>query len=401
MPDVPTTETLRRCPLFASFAEDELAELAADAQTIHPATEEMVCREGEAGDSIFLVVSGSVRITHTTEKGLDQAITLLGPGACLGEMALLDGGSRSATAIAARPSTLLRVDRESLERLFLCRPGARIKFLDEGVRLLSERLRSSNRRYWDLADRSVREQMEASESRSRLLSLVSHELRTPLTAIKAAAQLIRRGADGQEGAFASKIVRETDRLRVLTEDLIALCLLQSGATVAEASELDLRDALNDLTKSHGRRTDRKDVSLEIGELVEARVLAERGLLGRALHHLVDNAVRHSPPNGTVRVELWTDDSEVLRLRIVDAGRGIDPVTLDRLRQSFVQDQNPLNRDIEGLGIGLPLAHEVMAALGGSLSFEASASGGTIVTMSLPRAEALEAAGTESHLGERR
>lgn len=386
MPNEVLTETLRRCPLFASFTDEELGELANRAQTIDCAAEEAVCQEGEEGDSLFLIMNGSVRVTHTTEKGLDQPITLLGPGACLGEMALLDGGARSATAIAARPSTLLRVGRESLDRFFERRPEARIKYLEEGVRILSDRLRSSNRRYWDLADRSVQARMDASESRSRLLSLVSHELRTPLTAIKASAQLICRGAPGREAAFAGKIVTETDRLRVLIEDLIALCLLQSGMVAGDASELELSSLIAAVVKEISGRTEPSDVSITVEKSAETIVFADRGLLGRALHHLVENAVRFSPAGGSVRIELDTGSSGTASVHISDQGPGIEPAALETLRRSFVQDQNPLNRDVEGLGIGLPLAYEIMAAVGGSLSIDSSPGRGTRVTAALPRVE---------------
>jgi signal transduction histidine kinase len=302
-------------------------------------------------------------------------------------MALLDGGARSATAIAARPSTLLRVSGESLDQLFRDLPGARTKYLGDGVRILSERLRSSNRRYWDLADRSVRAQMEASESRARLLSLVSHELRTPLTAIKACAQLIHRGAAGREPEFAAKIVRETDRLRVLTEDLIALCLLQSGMGAGEESELDLQSLIAEVTSEISGRADGASVSV-VEELADATVVADRGLLRRAVHHIVENAVRFSPPGGSVRVELDHEDTGAARIRVSDRGPGVDPEALERLRRSFVQDQDPLNRDVEGLGIGLPLAHEVMKALGGSLTVDASPGEGTRVTLVLPALGAL-------------
>lgn len=380
-------EALRRCVLFRSYREPELRILAESARTLKYEAGDVVCRQGEEGDSLLIIVSGSVRVTQATEKGLEQAIALLGPGACFGEMALLDAGTRSATATATRPSTLVRVGLETLDAVSRRHPEARIKFLEQGVRMLSGRLRSANQRYWDLANRSVQTRMNVSESRSRLLSLVSHELRTPLTVIKASAQLITRGAEGQETAFADKIVRETGHLQVLIEDLIALCLLQSGAGAGDATELDAAGLVAEVVKELSSLAERSGVGVTVRPSeASSTILADKGLLRRALRHLVENAIKFSPVGGDVRIEIDAGPPGRARIRIIDQGRGIDAASLERLRQSFVQDQSPLNRDVEGLGIGLPLAYEVVAALGGSLSADSAEGRGTQFILDLPRVE---------------
>ncbi len=361
--------------------------LAESARAIEYGAGDVVCREGEAGNCLFLILSGSVHVTHATEKGVEQAIALLGPGECFGEMALLDGGPRSATATATRLSTLVRVGLETLDSVSARHPETRVKFLEQGVRILSDRLRASNQRYWDLANRSVQAQMNVSESRSRLLSLVSHELRTPLTVIKASAQLITRGARGHETAFAGKIVRETDHLQVLVEDLIALCLLQSGAGVGEATELDASDLIADVVRELSSLAERSGVVVAVQQYgASSTILADRSLLRRALRHLVENAVKFSPAGSDVRIELDAGPPGTARIRIIDQGDGIDTASLERLRQSFVQNQTPLNRDVEGLGIGLPLAYEVVEALGGSLSVDCVEGRGTQFTLDLPGVE---------------
>ena len=178
-------------------------------------------------------------------------------------------------------------------------PETRTKFLENGVLLLSSRVRSSNSRYWDLAERSIHKQMEVAQSRSRLWSLVSHELRTPLTIIKSSAQLLRRGAAEHQERFAEKIVCQTDHLQLLIEDLIALCLLQSGVGISEAKEIDVMELVNEICKQMER--DGVQISVVKRDPL-APIVAERSLLHRAIRHLVDNAVKFSPPGSEVRVE---------------------------------------------------------------------------------------------------
>jgi signal transduction histidine kinase len=380
-------DLLRGCSLFGSFDQRELRELEKTLQIVDFSPGEFVCREGESGDRMFLIVTGRVRITHAAGGDREQAIALLGPGACIGEMAFLDGGRRSASVVATRSSKLVVVGHESLEAVAERYPASRVKFLKEGVRVLSERLRASNQRYWDLADRSVKTQIHVAESRSRLLSLVSHELRTPLTVIKVAAQAIERGACGHERGFAGKIARESDHLRVLVEDLTALCLLQSGAGAGDGTELDASELVAEVVKELSGLAERSGVVIKANfRNGSSVVLADRGLLRRALYHLIQNAVKFSPPREEVSVDLDVSRAGMTRIQIRDHGDGIDVASLERLKKSFIQNQDPLNRDVEGLGIGLPLACEVVEVLGGRLSAESAPGEGTLVIVELPRME---------------
>ena len=229
--------------------------------------------------------------------------------------------------------------------------------------------------------------MEVAQSRSRLWSLVSHELRTPLTIIKSSAQLLRRGGAEHQERFAEKIVCQTDHLQLLIEDLIALCLLQSGVGISEAKEIDVMELVNEICKQMER--DGVQISVVKRDPL-APIVAERSLLHRAIRHLVDNAVKFSPPGSEVRVELATGPSETTRISIVDEGEGISSDALERLKQSFVQEQDPLNRDVDGLGIGLSLGgHEIVSAHGGRLSVDSTGGRGSRFTVEIPRVQGAE------------
>jgi len=115
---------------------------------------------------------------------------------------------------------------------------------------------------------------------------------------------------------------------------------------------------------------------------DAMVAADRSLVRRALRHLVDNAVKFSS-EGEIVIEARAGAGGVCRLSVRDHGIGIEAGALGRLSSSFVQEQDPHNRDVEGLGIGLALVTEVAKVHGGRLIVESTPGVGSLFALELP------------------
>ncbi len=374
---------LKGCALFSALDEPELRELALSATLVQAGEGVTLFRQGEPGETLYIIVSGTVRLSWTTELGFEQPIAVHGASSCFGEMAVLDGEPRSATAVVVRPTMLLRVDRGDLEEAFQRHPSLRERFLRQSIRMISSRLRSANESYWRLAGRSLRARAEAAQARSRLAALMSHEFRTPLTVIKSSAQRMRFRAPNAEDSLIERIVRQCARLEVLVEDLIALALLQSTTALQELADVDLSEVAAEVGVEMSGPARQKGLWLSLkSESGLPVVVADRFLVRRALRHLVDNAVKFSS-EGEIVIETGLGADGLCRLSVRDNGIGIDPLDLERLSSTFIQDQDPHNRAVEGLGIGLALVREIARSHGGRLMVQSFRGAGSHFVIELP------------------
>jgi hypothetical protein len=125
---------LKGSQLFRDFPGNDLAGIASLAEVVHLEPEEVVFEQGAVGDAFYMVVRGAVRISRGTHE-----LALLGPREGFGEMAILDQETRSATAAAAEATTLLRIERDSFDRLIEQNPA-----VARGIyRVLNRRLRNT------------------------------------------------------------------------------------------------------------------------------------------------------------------------------------------------------------------------------------------------------------------
>ena len=135
---------LRQVALFAGLDEAELSKIAeiSREQRFHPG--QTIFKEGEPGNRLFLILEGDVRISRDIPGSGEEALAVLKPGACFGEMAVFDRSERSTDAISNGGCRLLTISRADLEIVLDLDPELAAKVLRAMVRLLSVRLRATN-----------------------------------------------------------------------------------------------------------------------------------------------------------------------------------------------------------------------------------------------------------------
>lgn len=141
-----STQFLRDSPLFRDLDETERAQVLVIGQVRNFPAEQVIFREGEAGDGLYIVIDGSVRISKHTASG-EEALAVLEPNAFFGEMALVDFSPRAADAVANVPTETFFIPLQDLRALIAANHGIALKVLYALCEVLTQRLRDTNDRY--------------------------------------------------------------------------------------------------------------------------------------------------------------------------------------------------------------------------------------------------------------
>ena len=210
----------------------------------------------------------------------------------------------------------------------------------------------------------------------RFTADAAHELRTPLTALRGGIEIAlraERSPDEYRRVLASSI-EEVDHLIRLAEDLLLLSRSTVGLTAAR-QPVDLEALCLEALELGVRLAKGKGVTVSMGATAPAMVQGDSGALRRALLNLVDNAVKYTPPGGSVVISLGRTQESVA-LVVEDTGIGIDPADTKRIFEPFVRLDAGRNRDSGGSGLGLAIARSIVVAHGGTLEVESRPGGGS-------------------------
>jgi two-component system sensor histidine kinase BaeS len=213
---------------------------------------------------------------------------------------------------------------------------------------------------------------EQNRLRRQLMADVAHELRTPLAILQGRIEGLLDGVYPRDDTHLAELLDETRHLARLVEDLGTLAHAEAGALELRKEPVDLSDLIRDVAASLPRPIV-VQVPADLPTLEADPVRIRQVLL-----NLLANALRHTPAEGTVSVEVQAQPQRML-IRVRDTGSGIPPEDLPRLFERFQKGS-----DSRGSGLGLPIARKLVLAHGGEIGVESVLGQGTVVTVSLPR-----------------
>jgi two-component system sensor histidine kinase KdpD len=222
--------------------------------------------------------------------------------------------------------------------------------------------------------------------KSALLQSVSHDLRTPLATIRAAAGTLRPDAstgevDRRENVEA--IDREVEYLDRLVTNLLDLSRIEAGALRAEPEVFELDDLVRRTVERLATRLQGRPLDLD---LAAAPVLVDPVFLDEAVTNALDNAVKYTSPDTTIRVTARPiEGGSLVRLTIEDAGAGVPDEVLGRLFEKFYRVPGPGRPARSGTGIGLAVVRGLVEAMGGRSTARRSGLGGLAIDLDLPAA----------------
>ena len=224
---------------------------------------------------------------------------------------------------------------------------------------------------------------DADRMRRDLVANVSHELRTPLGALQALLENLADGVESPDPAALRTALAQTERLGRLVTQLLDLSKLESGGLELEPVSFGMRALLEQAARECelGDRPVRLKVCVEPGDL---HTTGDPERLHQVVANLLDNAVRHSPPEGRVWLSAHAATAGRTTIVVADEGPGIPPDEAERVFERFHRtDAARATRD-GGTGLGLAIARWIVDAHGGAIRAEAREPRGCRMVVELPR-----------------
>jgi len=220
------------------------------------------------------------------------------------------------------------------------------------------------------------------DGQTRLLHDVSHELRSPLARLQAAIGLAYQQPD-KALASMERIERESVRMDKLVGELLTLSRLEAGALDAPKEDIDIGELLEEIladaefeAASHAR-------TVQGTGATGGKVHGQPELLARAIENVVRNAIKHSPVGGAVEVHTMPgDDGSHIAIRVMDRGPGVTAEDLGRIFEPFFRGSST-EKNVDGHGLGLAIARQVVQQHGGSIAACNRDGGGLCVEITLP------------------
>jgi signal transduction histidine kinase len=313
------------------------------------------------------------------------------------------------TALVAAPIALI-VDAESGGRVGvpeLCilvvltlLVGARILLLQRQRNQAQAALAVSEQKYRELfkeADRgraalaSQNDQLRELDSlKDDLISLVSHELRTPLTSIVGYLDLVVEDESTlteEQRKFLEVVERNAKRLLSLVSDLLFVAQSEAGRMTLEREPLNLRELVENAVSAAAPIAKRRSIDLTFICDDGADVVGDDQRLAQVIDNLLSNALKFTPPGGSVDVTVENDGTTVL-VEVADTGFGISADEQQRLFTRFFRTETAVKRAIQGTGLGLSIVKAIVEGHGGTISVESAEGQGATFRVALPSAIAV-------------
>jgi PAS domain S-box-containing protein len=227
---------------------------------------------------------------------------------------------------------------------------------------------------------------EAEELKSTFISVISHELKTPVSLIKGYASTLARDDANWDSTIVREIGQvieeESDRLNDLINNLLDASRIQAGALNLDIDDVSLEHIARTAIERFKTQTDKHRFELDFPDDLPA-VRADSRRIRQVFDNMLSNAIKYSPQGGLIRVGGWEEDGRVVTF-VADEGIGIPKDEQALVFERFFRVDSGLQRDTQGVGLGLFLVKAIIEAHKGEVWLNSEPGKGTTFFFSLPR-----------------
>jgi signal transduction histidine kinase/CheY-like chemotaxis protein len=226
----------------------------------------------------------------------------------------------------------------------------------------------------------------ADQMKSRFLSNMSHEFRTPLNSVLALTRLLLDRADGDLTGDQERQVffirKSAESLSELVNDLLDLARVEAGKIALHPAEFEVTNLFGALRGMLRPLLVNASVNLVFDAPEDLPpIVSDEARVSQILRNFISNALKFTE-RGEVRVSARRDDARVV-FSVADTGIGVDAADLEYIFQEFIQLDSPVQRQVKGTGLGLPLSRKLAEVLGGSVSVESLPGVGSTFSLAIP------------------
>lgn len=396
-------DTLKNVPFFVHFSDHQWDELINTGSFSTVSGETVLFEQGDPADSLYVILKGSVKVFGQDHDGNTVELSTLSTGNFFGELALVDGGTRSATIETVENCEFFVLSRQAFINLLSKSP----QLISDVLAGISSKIRSSNEKFFkEMLDKQrLQSEMEIERHRSlsEMVAGVAHEINTPLGIVNVTASMI---TENLTESLLSKIT--DDDVKMTLEDIMEASILMQN-NIARANKLiqtfksisvsQISDTLEstqihqliqeimDLFKIKARQA---NLSLNLVCEDESRIgmwTGYAGFLSQILMNLLTNVERYAYNTGEGgQVDLLLSQSQIngqpaYQVQVKDYGKGIPEEDVPRVFDVFFTT----GRNKGGTGLGMSIVHNlVTTAMQGQITLDSKAGEGTTVTILLPQ-----------------
>jgi PAS domain S-box-containing protein len=265
--------------------------------------------------------------------------------------------------------------------------GARIDYMDKPVDMIVFRDITNRKK----AEEKIKQQniqlKRLYKIQLNFLNATSHELRTPMSAIKGYVELMLKKELGEityeQQKALNVVLRNTDRLNHLIEDILDVSRLESGTLKFKAESTNLQEMINESVETMQSSANLKNIkiNMDISDDLPGLII-DQSRIRQVIINILNNAIKFSPDGSVINMRVKKQKEDVL-FEIQDSGRGISEYHREKIFDAFYQVKSGMDRNFGGVGLGLAIARGIILSHGGKISVKSEVKKGSIFRFTLP------------------